>query len=57
MAENLFHGAMPAFYDRYLGPIAFAPYATEMAARVKALAPRRVLEIRLRHRHRHVCHA
>lgn len=44
MTEVLFKGAMPAFYDRYLGPIAFAPYAAEMAARVKALAPRRVLE-------------
>jgi ubiquinone/menaquinone biosynthesis C-methylase UbiE len=44
MTDVLFKGAMPAFYDRYLGPIAVAPYAAEMAARVKALAPRRVLE-------------
>lgn len=44
MSEIHFKGAMPAFYDRYLGPISFAPYAAETAARVKALGPRRVLE-------------
>ena len=40
----IFKGAMPAFYDRYLGPIQFQPYAGEMAARVAKLAPARLLE-------------
>ena len=40
----MFHGSMPAFYDRYLGPVAFVPYAVEMAKRVRGLNPARVLE-------------
>lgn len=39
-----FEGAIPANYDRYLGPFLFAPYAADLAARVVARAPRRVLE-------------
>jgi SAM-dependent methyltransferase len=35
---------MPAFYDRYLGPIQFAPWAGEMAARVAGRGPARLLE-------------
>jgi ubiquinone/menaquinone biosynthesis C-methylase UbiE len=40
----IFKGSMPAFYDRYLGPIQFAPWAAETAARVGRLKPARLLE-------------
>jgi SAM-dependent methyltransferase len=40
----IFKGSMPAFYDRYLGPIQFAPWAGETAARVAKRAPARLLE-------------
>ena len=40
----MFNGSMPAFYDRYLGPVAFVPYAVEMAKRVRGVNPARVLE-------------
>jgi hypothetical protein len=39
-----FMGAMPAVYDRYLGPLMFLPYVTDIAARVADLRPLRVLE-------------
>lgn len=39
-----FVGNIPEFYDRGLGPVLFAGYAAEMAARVATLAPARVLE-------------
>jgi ubiquinone/menaquinone biosynthesis C-methylase UbiE len=44
MTELVFKGGMPAFYDRYLGAITFAPYAAEIAGRVAALTPQRILE-------------
>jgi len=40
----IFKGSMPAFYDRYLGPIQFVPWAAETAARVAKLKPTRLLE-------------
>ena len=40
-----FSGTIPENYDRYLGPYIFEPYAAEMAARVGADGPRRLLEI------------
>ena len=40
----MFKGSMPAFYDRYLGPIQFVPWAAETAARVARLKPARLLE-------------
>jgi ubiquinone/menaquinone biosynthesis C-methylase UbiE len=43
--DSEFSGSIPALYDRYLGPLIFAPYAADLAARVKALAPPRVLEV------------
>jgi len=43
--DSEFSGSIPAFYDRYLGPMNCAPYAADLAARVKALAPARVLEV------------
>lgn len=36
---------MPAVYDELLGPVLFAPFAEDMAARVAALHPAAVLEI------------
>lgn len=36
--------SIPALYDRCLGPLLFEPYARDLAARVAALAPARVLE-------------
>jgi hypothetical protein len=42
--DRVFAGSIPALYDRYLGPMNFAPYAADLAARVAAGAPDRVLE-------------
>src|SRR5262245_32359177 len=39
-----FAGTLAEFYDRYLVPLIFAPYAEIVADRAKALLPRRVLE-------------
>jgi ubiquinone/menaquinone biosynthesis C-methylase UbiE len=39
-----FAGTLAEFYDRYLVPLNFAPYAKVMADRAMALLPRRVLE-------------
>jgi ubiquinone/menaquinone biosynthesis C-methylase UbiE len=39
-----FVGNIPQHYDQGLGPMIFADYAADMARRVSALAPRRVLE-------------
>ena len=39
-----FAGTLAEFYDRYLVPLIFAPYAEVVADRAKALRPRRVLE-------------
>jgi ubiquinone/menaquinone biosynthesis C-methylase UbiE len=39
-----FSGSIPALYDRCLGPLLFEPYARDIAERVAAIAPRRILE-------------
>jgi SAM-dependent methyltransferase len=39
-----FAGTLAEFYDRFLVPLIFAPYAEVVADRVKGLRPRRVLE-------------
>jgi SAM-dependent methyltransferase len=39
-----FAGTLAEFYDRYLVPLIFAPYAEVVADRAKAMHPRRVLE-------------
>lgn len=44
LSNEDFAGSIPAVYDRFLGPLLFRPYATDLAARVAALAPLRVLE-------------
>lgn len=40
-----FSGSIPQLYERYLVPMIFAPYATDLAARAAVHQPRRVLEI------------
>ena len=42
-SDTVFSGAIPAMYDRYLGPM-FTPYSDQLAARVGALATGAVLE-------------
>jgi ubiquinone/menaquinone biosynthesis C-methylase UbiE len=45
MAEaDVFKHSTPALYDRYMGPLLFAPYAEHVAKRVAPLRPDRVLE-------------
>jgi ubiquinone/menaquinone biosynthesis C-methylase UbiE len=39
-----FTGSIPAFYDRYLGPVIFEPYARDLAHRVPATSGVRVIE-------------
>jgi SAM-dependent methyltransferase len=43
--DSLFQGPVPLLYERFLVPLIFQPFADELAARVVALAPDRVLEI------------
>jgi SAM-dependent methyltransferase len=40
-----FSGSVPGFYDRYLGPVLFEPYAVDLASRLPAGDRLRVLEI------------
>jgi SAM-dependent methyltransferase len=40
-----FSGALPALYDRHLGPVLFEPYAADLAARLPTGDGLRVLEI------------
>src|SRR4051812_41455355 len=42
--DRQFAGSIPETYDRYLGPLLFEPYARDLAAKLAALAPARVLE-------------
>lgn len=44
-ADKVFAGSIPENYDRYMVPLIFAPYATDMAQRAAALLPGAVLEI------------
>jgi ubiquinone/menaquinone biosynthesis C-methylase UbiE len=41
---DVFKHSTPALYDRYMGPLLFAPYAEHVAKRVAPLRPDRVLE-------------
>jgi ubiquinone/menaquinone biosynthesis C-methylase UbiE len=43
--DSVFSGSIPELYDRYMVPLIFEPYAADLARRVAALQPRRVLEI------------
>jgi len=44
-SDRVFAGSIPALYEQYLVPMIFAPYAADVARRVAALKPRRILEI------------
>jgi SAM-dependent methyltransferase len=43
--DKLFAGSIPKIYDTYLVPLIFQPYANDLARRMAAQPPRRVLEI------------
>jgi SAM-dependent methyltransferase len=43
--DKTFAGSIPRLYDEYLVPLIFAPYAQDLARRIAARAPLRVLEI------------
>lgn len=43
-SDTVFAGSIPELYETRLVPLIFAPYADDMARRVAALAPSRVLE-------------
>ncbi|MEP6607334.1 MAG: methyltransferase domain-containing protein [Burkholderiaceae bacterium] len=43
--DRLFEGSVPEIYDKYLVPLIFEPYAEDLAHRVAARQPARVLEI------------
>ena len=43
--DKVFGGSVPENYDRYMVPLIFQPYATDIARRVAALSPKAVLEI------------
>jgi hypothetical protein len=48
-----FVGNIPRYYDQGMGPMVFVDYAADIARRVAAGNPARVLETAGRHRHRH----
>ena len=43
-ADKVFAGSIPAIYDRYLGPLIFAPYAADLGHRLADIEAGRVLE-------------
>ena len=43
--DRVFAGSIPQLYEQHLVPLIFEPYAADLAERVRALAPARVLEI------------
>src|SRR5260370_4990023 len=42
--DPVFAGSIPQFYDQKLGALLFAPYAVDMAIRLRSLASGRLLE-------------
>lgn len=44
-SDSAFAGLIPSFYERYLVPLIFAPYAVDLASRVARRQPACVLEI------------
>lgn len=44
-SDKGFTGSIPEFYDRYLGPMLFEPFAADTAERVRAFMPSAVLEV------------
>jgi ubiquinone/menaquinone biosynthesis C-methylase UbiE len=43
--DTAFTGSVAQFYERYMVPLIFEPYAVDLAQRVARAAPRRVLEL------------
>ena len=43
--DKVFAGSIPENYDRYMVPLIFEPYATDIAQRAAALSPNAVLEV------------
>ena len=43
--DKVFAGSIPEFYETYLVPLLFEPYAADLVNRVAARSPRRVLEV------------
>ena len=43
--DKVFAGSIPRLYEDYLVPLIFSPYTVDLAGRVAARAPARVLEI------------
>lgn len=44
-SDTAFSGSIPELYERYLVPLIFAPYATDLAARARRHQPHDLLEI------------
>jgi len=44
-SDKIFAGSIPTLYEEYLVPLIFEPYAKDLASRVSARTPARVLEI------------
>jgi hypothetical protein len=42
--DKVFAGSIPEIYDRFLVPLIFEPYATDLEARVAGVKPQHVLE-------------
>ena len=42
--DKVFAGSIPEIYDRFLVPLIFEPYATDLAGRIAGMKPRHVLE-------------
>ena len=44
-SDRVFAGSIPELYETYMVPLIFAPYAEDLASRLKAANPARLLEI------------
>src|SRR6202795_5217904 len=44
-SDKVFAGSIPTFYETYLVPLLFEPYAADLVSRLAARAPGRVLEV------------
>lgn len=45
MSVSAFSGSIPEYYERYLVPVLFDPYAADLVARIAVRTPLRVLEL------------
>jgi ubiquinone/menaquinone biosynthesis C-methylase UbiE len=43
--DKVFAGSIPKLYEQYLVPLIFQPYAADLARRLAAIAPSRILEL------------